>query len=261
MTLAFSDVFPIADLPPKPRDTGLTEVRTAARGVADLAGYVETLAPYLDSVKWTCGTQRLLTVQQVKDINQYLHGHAVEVSSGGLIETVMPHGITAVRRYLAQSKELGFDIIEISSARVAISLQDRCHIIREVLDLGLKPKPEVTAWAPGDRANVSADKAVAEAEAMLEAGAWKVMVEEDGLFSNGNAADSPERWNRDAAWRLAGRIPQDKLFWEASSQDIALWLINSFGPDVNLFSGDEHLGHLASFRVGAFLTNTAAFRP
>ncbi|QUQ64369.1 phosphosulfolactate synthase [Kutzneria sp. CA-103260] len=258
--LAFSDVFPITNPQPKPRDTGLTEVRTAARSLSDIRGYTDTLAPYLDSVKWTVGTQRLLRREQVSEINSYLHEHQIEVSSGGMIETVMPYGAKAIRRYLEQSKELGFDIIEISSAMVAISVEDKCRIVKEVLDVGLKPKPEVTAWTPGDRGVVSTDKAVRETEMVLAAGAWKVMVEEDGIFSTANTGDPREKWNQDLAWRLATRIPQEFLYWEASSLDIVMWLINSFGPDVNLFGGDEHLGYISSFRAGAFVLNTAAMR-
>jgi phosphosulfolactate synthase (CoM biosynthesis protein A) len=258
--LAFSDVFPITDPLPKPRDTGLTEVRTAARSLTEIRGYTDTLAPYLDSVKWTVGTQRLLPRAQVIEINTYLHDHRIEVSSGGMLETVLPFGAKAVRRYLEQSKELGFDIIEISSALVAVSVEDKCRIVKEVLDVGLKPKPEVTAWSPGDRGTVSADKVIHEAEAALEAGAWKVMIEEDGIFSSGNTGNAADTWNRDLVWRLATRVPQQMLYWEASSVDIILWLINSFGPDVNLFGSDEHLGYIASFRSGAFVTNTAAFR-
>ncbi|SPM30625.1 phosphosulfolactate synthase [Mycobacterium terramassiliense] len=258
--LAFSDVLPIISLPPKPRDVALTEVRTAARSLIDIRGYTDTLSPYLDSVKWTVGTQRLLSRRQVSEINAHLHEHQIEVSSGGLIEAVMPLGAKAVHRYLEQSKELGFDIIEISSAMVAISIEDKCRIVTEVLAAGLKPKPEITAWTPGDRGTISAEKALREAEAVLSAGAWKVMIEEDGIFSTANSGNPADEWNRDVAWRLASRIPQEYLFWEASSLEIILWLINSFGPDVNLFGGDEHLGYIASFRAGAFLTNTATMR-
>jgi len=131
---------------------------------------------------------------------------------------------------------------------------------KKVLDVGLKPKPEVNAWSPGDRGHVSADKVVREAEAVLEAGAWKVMIEEDGIFSTGNTGNARDRWNRDLAWRLADRVPQEVPYWEASAHEIVMWLLNSFGPDVNLFGGDEQLGYIASFRAGAFVTNTAAFR-
>lgn len=260
LDLAFSDIVQIGRLPSKPREVGLTEIRTAARSLADIHGYTDTLAPYLDSVKWTVGTQRLLPRWQVSEINAYLHQQQIEVSSGGMIEAVLPLGAKAVRRYIEQSKELGFDIIEISSAMVAISVEDKCRVVKEVLDVGLKPKPEVTAWSPGDRGIVSVDKVIREAEAVLAAGAWKVMIEEDGIFSTANTGNAPETWNRDLAWKLAGRIPQDRIFWEASSLEIILWLINSFGPEVNLFGGDEHLGYIAAFRAGVFVTNTATMR-
>jgi phosphosulfolactate synthase (CoM biosynthesis protein A) len=117
-TLAFSEIIPLAEPRPKPRDVGLTEVRTPAHSLTRIQGYVEPLGPYLDSVKWTVGTQRLLSRRMVAEINQYLHSQAIEVSSGGLLETVLPLGAKAVPRYLDESKELGFDIIEISSALV-----------------------------------------------------------------------------------------------------------------------------------------------
>jgi phosphosulfolactate synthase (CoM biosynthesis protein A) len=257
--LAFSKTIPIREPMPKPRKSGLTEVRSAASSLAAVSSYVDTLAPYLDSVKWTCGTQRLMPRETVKQINDYLHANQIEVSSGGLIETVMPLGEKAVRDYLEESKELGFDIIEISSAFIAIPLEEKCNIVRYVNELGLKAKPEVNAWSPMDRGHMSADKVVREAEAVIEAGAWKVMIEEDGIFSSGNQGNDPKAWNRDMAWRIASRIPQDYLYWEASDVQIILWLINSFGPEVNIFSGDDSLAYIAAFRSGTFVTRIGTF--
>lgn len=259
--LAFSDIIPIVEPRPKPRNVGLTEVRTAAHSVSRIASYVDTLGPYLDSVKWAVGTQRLLPRSQVKEINDYLHENQLEVSSGGVLESVMPLGDKAVMQFLEESKELGFDIIEISSAMVAISLADKCRLVEHALSLDLKPKPEINAWSPGDRGNVSAAKVIREAQAVLEAGAWKVMIEEDGIFSDGNEGNHPSKWNRDLAWQLASAIPIESIYWEASDTRINTWLINSFGPDVNLFGGDEALGFLAAFRAGAFYMNTASFGP
>jgi len=254
--LAFSDILPIVEPRPKPRDTGLTEVRSPADGMSNIRGYVETLGPYLDSVKWTVGTQRLVTRQHVKEINGYLADNAIDVSSGGLLESVIPHGERAVRSFLDESRELGFTIIEISSGALVISLEEKCEIIRATIDAGLKPKPEVFGASPlpggyGPGGYISADKIFRECETVLEAGAWKIMIEEDGLFDGLN----PEKWNRDLAWRLASRIPQRYLYWEASSIALSAWLIVQFGPDVNLFGGPENLGYVASFRTGAFGTN------
>lgn len=258
--LAFSDIIPMAEPLPRPRNVGLTEVRTPAHSVSRIAGYVDTLGPYLDSVKWTVGSQRLVTRAQVKEVNDFLHANQIEVSSGGLLEAVLPLGERAVIEYLEQSKALGFDIIEISTSFVALSLEDKCNIVRRVVDLGLKPKPEVTAWVPMDRQNISAAKIVRETEAVLEAGAWKVMIEEDGIFATGNDANDSKTWKRDLVWQLAARIPQERLYWEASNMRIFGWLINSFGADVNVFTGDEHLGFLASFRAGVFGLNVGTFR-
>jgi phosphosulfolactate synthase (CoM biosynthesis protein A) len=58
---AFSDVLPLIEPRPKPRDVGLTEVRTPAHGLHYVSDYVEMLGDYLDSVKWNVGSQRLVT--------------------------------------------------------------------------------------------------------------------------------------------------------------------------------------------------------
>ncbi|MCK9543247.1 MAG: phosphosulfolactate synthase [Novosphingobium sp.] len=257
---AFSDIVPIVEPAPKPRAVGLTEIRSPAYSLHQLTGIVESLGDFIDSVKWTCGTQRLVSRDKVKEINDYLHANGIEVSTGGLIETVLPLGEAAVHGYLEQSKELGFDIVELSSAMIAVSLEDKANLVRAVNALGLKAKPEVTGWTPGDRGKVSAEKMIREAEAMLEAGAWTIMIEEDGLFSSGNSANEESDWDRDAVWRLASRLPEDRLYWEASSVSIVRWLLNSFGPQVNIFSGAEELGYIAAFRAGTFAMHIAAFR-
>jgi len=256
---AFADIFPIVEPRPKPRSVGLTEIRSPAYSLPQLQGFVESLGDFIDSAKWTCGTQRLLTRDKVAAINGYLHQNAIEVSSGGMIEIVLPHGPKAVHRYLEQSAELGFDIIELSSLTISISLQAKCNLVKAVNALGLKAKPEISAWTPGDRGKVSGEKMVREAEALLEAGAWTIMIEEDGIFSEGNSANAASEWNRDLVWRLSSRIPEDKLYWEASSVSILRWLLSSFGPDINLFCGADDLPYVAAFRAGAFAMNIAGF--
>jgi phosphosulfolactate synthase (CoM biosynthesis protein A) len=57
----------------------------------------------------------------VREINAFLHHHQIEVSGGGLLETVVPFGKDTILRYIDESAAPGFDIIEISSALVSIS--------------------------------------------------------------------------------------------------------------------------------------------
>ncbi|MEU3982848.1 phosphosulfolactate synthase [Streptomyces sp. NPDC026672] len=261
--LAFSGLLPIVEGPPKPRAAGLTEVRTYGNSVGFLRGYVDTLGEYVDSVKWAVGTQRLVTRRQVKEINSFLHAKGIEVSSGGLLEVLIPRGEKAVRGFIGEAKELGFDIIEVSTGLVVLDLEDKARIVRAVTEAGLKAKPEVFGapplpggYLPGSW--ISTDKIANECAVLLEAGAWKVMIEEDGLFDGRD----PAKWHRDFAFRLAGRVPQDQIFWEASDIRLAAWLLVNFGPSVNIFTGLENVGQLAAFRSGAFLTSgrIGAFR-
>src|SRR3546814_17350605 len=104
----------------------------------------------------------------------------MEVATGGLMEPVLPRGEGAGHRYLEQSKELGFDIGERSSALVSVSVEDKVNLVKAVNALEMKAKPEITGWSPGDRGKVSPEKMIREAEAMVAAGAWKIMVAEDG---------------------------------------------------------------------------------
>src|SRR3546814_6776271 len=89
---AFSDIVPIVEPRPKPRNIGLTEIRSPAYSLHQLAGIVDGLGDFVDSVKWTCGTQRLVSRDRVREMNAYLHANRIEVSTGGLIGTVLPPG-------------------------------------------------------------------------------------------------------------------------------------------------------------------------
>src|SRR3546814_20112618 len=105
----------------------------------------------------------------------------------------------------------------------------------------MKAKPEITGWSPGDRGKVSPEKMIREAEAMVEAGAWKIMIEEDGLFSSGNTANDERARNRAAAWRSAPRIPAEMLVWRARSVVNNRWRLNSFGYARTNLCGDESM--------------------
>ena len=63
---AFSDIVPIVEPRPKPRTVGLTEIRSPAYSLQQLTGIVEGLGDFVDSVKWTCGTQRLMSREKVR---------------------------------------------------------------------------------------------------------------------------------------------------------------------------------------------------
>ncbi len=81
--------------------------------------------------------------QAVKELIDLCHAHDVLVSTGGFIEYVLTQGREAVDRYIEECKELGFDIIEISSGFITIPTDDWLRLVEKVQKAGLKAKPEV----------------------------------------------------------------------------------------------------------------------
>src|ERR1700745_610354 len=107
----------------KPRKRGLTEIRGpyySAIGRRYLEDLFETMGAYVDSLKFAGGSFTLMPEKAVWEIIDLCHKHGVLVSTGGFIARVLSQGGDAVRRYIAECKKLGFDIIEISAGFVSI---------------------------------------------------------------------------------------------------------------------------------------------
>jgi phosphosulfolactate synthase (CoM biosynthesis protein A) len=247
--LAFASVLPIVEPRPKPRKTGLTELRDKAISLRQLQDIVEVMGDYVDSVKWTSGGQRLVSADLVRTKNSYLREHGIEVSSGGFLERVLLAGGSAPRRFLEEAKALGFTTIEVSSGSAILPLADKLDLIKAVIDAGLKAKPEVAmAYSPVGRnpeippANV--DMIIYECEKCLEAGAWKITIEEDGVF---RYVKEPAY---DLVYKLVRTIGLDRLMFEASDNVTFNWLIRTFGCDVNIFVDPSDLMALTGLRTG-----------
>jgi phosphosulfolactate synthase (CoM biosynthesis protein A) len=71
------------------------------------------------------------------------HRREVAVSTGGFIERVLTQGSEAVNRYIRECRDLGFDIIEISSGFITRPADDWLRLVERVQQAGLKAKPEV----------------------------------------------------------------------------------------------------------------------
>jgi phosphosulfolactate synthase (CoM biosynthesis protein A) len=101
----------------KPRKRGLTEIHGPYYSVVRPAisprcvqhnGRIYRFA----EVRWWF--IQLRPEEAVRSIVELCHKNDVLVSSGGFIERVLAHGSDAVRKYVAECKRIGFDIIEIS---------------------------------------------------------------------------------------------------------------------------------------------------
>jgi phosphosulfolactate synthase (CoM biosynthesis protein A) len=152
---AFLDLNPRAA---KPRTRGVTEIRGpyyTPLGQRYLQDILETMGRYVDALKFAGGSFSLMPRQAVKQLIDLCHAHEVLVSTGGFIEHVLTRGAEAVRRYIRECKELGFDIVEVSSGFITVPTDDLLRVVEQVQKAGMKAKPEVGIQFGAGGASVS----------------------------------------------------------------------------------------------------------
>src|SRR6266568_7907456 len=131
---------------PKPRTRGVTEIRGpyySPVGKRYLEDVLETMGEYVDALKFAGGSFSLMPRPVVKELIDLCHSHDVLVSTGGFIEHVLAQGADAVHRYIRECKELGFDIVEVSSGFITIPADDLLRLVERVQKAGMKAKPEI----------------------------------------------------------------------------------------------------------------------
>src|SRR5262249_17457227 len=96
------------------------------RYVADL---FETMGRYGDALKFAGGSFTLLPRDALRQVIDVCHRHDVLVSTGGFIEYVVTQSKEAVSRYVTECKDVGFDIIEVSSGFITLPTDDWLRLV------------------------------------------------------------------------------------------------------------------------------------
>ena len=247
----------------KPRKRGLTEIRGpyySAYGRRHLEDLFETMGAYIDSLKFAGGSFTLMPEKAVREIIDLCHRNNVLVSSGGFIERVLAQGAKAVRKYVAECKRLGFDIVEISAGFVSITTDDWLRLIELVRKSRMKAKPEVGIQFGAGGATASAELeaegtrdpswAIAQAKRFLDAGAEIIMIESEGITEN------VDPWRTDVPARFIDEIGMEKLMFEAADPDVFAWYIKNYGADMNLFVDHSQIVQLECLRAGIWGTKS-----
>ena len=247
----------------KPRKRGLTEIRGpyySAYGRRHFEDLFETMGAYIDSLKFAGGSFTLMPEKAVREIIDLCHKNNVLVSSGGFIERVLAQGAEAVRKYVAECKRLGFDIVEISAGFVSITTDDWLRLIELVRKSRMNAKPEVGIQFGAGGATASAELeaegtrdpswAIAQAKRFLDAGAEIIMIESEGITEN------VDPWRTDVPARFIDEIGMEKLMFEAADPDVFAWYIKNYGADVNLFVDHSQIVQLECLRAGIWGTKS-----
>jgi phosphosulfolactate synthase (CoM biosynthesis protein A) len=249
--------------PPKPRTRGVTEIRGpyyTPMGKYYLMDIFETMAVYVDSLKFAGGSFSLMPRQALKELIGLCHEHEVLVDTGGFMEHVLTQGQEAVDRYVEECKDIGFDIIEISAGFITIPTDDWLRLVEKVKKAGLKPKPEVgIQFGAGGASAIEEleaegtrdpEWAIAQAKRFLDAGAYMIMIESEGITENVKV------WRTDVPAKIVNAIGLDKVMFEAAEPEVFAWYIKNYGPEVNLFVDHSQIVQLECLRSGIWGTKS-----
>ncbi len=241
----------------KPRTKGLTEIRGpyySVMGPRYLEDVLETAGDYVDSLKFAAGSFSVIPKKSLRQLLDLAHSYDVRVSTGGWIEYVLTQGKQAVDRYIEEVKSVGFDILEISAGFISIPIDDWVTLVERVKDEGLKPKPEVgIQWGAGGETSVEEleeagvrdpGRAIHAAKRFLEAGAYLIMIESEGITEN------VKTWRTDVVSQITDALGTEKVMFEAADPQVFTWYVQNYGADVNLFVDHSQIIQLEIVRRG-----------
>ena len=241
----------------KPRSRGVTEIRGpyyTPMGKRYLEDVLETMGAYIDVLKFAGGSFSLMPRKAVQELLDLCHRHDVLVSTGGFIEHVLTLGPEAVDHYVRECKEIGFDIIEISSGFITIPTDDWLRLVEKVQKAGLKAKPEVgiqfgaggdtTAGELAAEGTRDPEWAIQQAKRFVDAGAYMIMIESEGITEN------VKTWRTDVVAKIIQALGLEKPMFEAADPEVFAWYVKNYGAEVNLFVDHSQIVQLESLRAG-----------
>ena len=247
----------------KPRTRGVTEIRGpyyAPMGKRYLEDILETMGAYVDVLKFAGGSFSLMPRKAVKELLDLCHRYDVMISTGGFMEHVLSLGSEAVDHYIRECKEIGFDIIEISSGFITIPTDDWLRLVEKVQKAGLKAKPEVgIQFGAGGATAVEElaaegtrdpEWAIGQAKRFVDAGAYMIMIESEGITEN------VKTWRTDVVARIINALGLEKPMFEAADPEVFAWYIKNYGAEVNLFVDNSQIVQLECLRSGIWGTKS-----
>jgi phosphosulfolactate synthase len=237
----------------KPRRNGRTMMIDWGLDLPRQRGILDLLGRYVDIAKIPIGTPRLYDEAALGEKFALYRDHQVlTMVGGGFVEHVYAtQGEGALDRLFAETKRVGFDILEISDNYIPLSKAQRQAQIR----LGQRHGLIVFGEVGSKHAKSDAATLIGQAEDCFEAGAEVVLLEgaefvEDGRIVHGliDALGDGLDMSR-ALIEVPG--PWISGIQLSMVQDLIKLLIQEFGPNVNLANVmPDDVIHTEALRVG-----------
>jgi phosphosulfolactate synthase (CoM biosynthesis protein A) len=185
-----------------------------------LSDVLETMGYHVDGLKFAGGSFTLFPERELRELIDLAHSHDVYVSTGGFMEHLLTHPevFTVVDRYLQKCKDVGFDVIELSSGFLSFPPEDWLRLVDKVHSYGLKAKPElgIQFGAGGDTATEDLEstgtsdpsKVVQLGKRIIDAGVERMMIESEGITEN------VKSWRTDVIQTIMKKLPSEKVMFE-----------------------------------------------
>ncbi len=209
---------------------------------------LEYLAPYFDVAKFGWGLPLLLTREKVRQRVKAYHDVGVEVSTGGtLLEYAVVHD--RVNQMLDESRELGFNLVEISSGIIELSTHQIERLAEQVKRRSLDYFVEVGKKDPQHQLSLKeTNSQIAHARTLKPR---RVILEsrESGRGVGIYDSDGAIKW--DWVRSILAESPAEDLLIEAPLETQQVQLLRELGAEANLGNvAMASVAPLASERLG-----------
>ena len=234
----------------KPRERGLNYVRAPKVLGQFYTDYLTCYGALTDIVK--IGTNQLTFIpeDEIRKMIVQSHDHGVRVAIGNpIMDEALRVGTQATKEVVEYAANLGVNSIEISVIARSIDDEDLADLLDFVNAKGLKPIVECGlsfAHAPVVEGRTFAKRRAAQAKRALANGAWKILIEAEGVFENVKPGE--ERW--DFVDDFTADIPVRDLMFEGDDQNALSYFVDMYGPKVNMFVDHSRVMQLESARRG-----------
>jgi len=221
--------FDFIQVPPrsvKPRERGLTVVADKGLSVRGLEDLIEVAGEYIDWLKIGIGAPRIWSRDFLRRKIELCHRSEIRVFfAGDCSEMAFQQGVHG--RYYGEAKALGADGVEVSSSQVSLPLDDKAILVREAAARGLSVFAEVGKKGI-DNLHLHGGYLRKEIGALMDAGAWKIIIQAEGL------AENVARINETVFFDVAAAMDIKDVIFQAKDAKALFWFLTQFGIEVNL---------------------------
>jgi phosphosulfolactate synthase len=222
-----NDLFSMPARAAKPRTAGLTHVLDGGLGPLEVQSLLAVSAAHIDLVRLGWGSALVTGGLQAK-LDRYREAGIPVMLGGTLTELAWAHGrVDALADWV---QELGIDRIEVSSGTIPIPADEKARLISTL----------------AARFTVYAEVGEKDPDAILAPYAWVSLIRQafdagaELVVCEGRASGTAGLYRGTSELRtglveeIAHEIGLDRLVFEAPLHHQQTWLINRFGPEINL---------------------------